>query len=283
MKLHLIKVLPLLGLFLLLGACSDFQKIQKSTSVEQRYEAALNYYNKEDYYKASLLFEELIPVLRGKAEAEKAQFYLANTHFQQGAYIMSSHFFKTFIETYPRSEFAEEATFLYAKSLYKDSPSPNLDQTSTFQAMGAIQDFLNKHPESQFKQEADAMYNELATKVEVKAFENAKLYYQLRDYLQDYKAAVVAFTNFQQEFPSSVFNEEAAYLKLNAQYNLARESIPEKQRERYFDAIGMYQSFIDKYPESKFIRSAENIYDNSVAQVEKLKPATTPKATSSAN
>jgi outer membrane protein assembly factor BamD len=278
MRSTIISLFSLLGIVLLLGSCSEFQKIQKSDNIEQKYQAALNYYEKKDYYKAGLLFEELIPVFRGRAEAEKAQFYLANTHFQQGQYIMSSHFFKTFIETYPRSEFAEEANFLYAKSLFKDSPSPRLDQTSTLQAMDAIQDFLNRYPQSTFTEEAEAMYTSLANKVEVKAFENAKLYYQLRQY----QAAVVAFTNFQREFPSSGFNEEAAYLKLDAQFSLAQESVPEKQRERYFDTIGYYQFFIDKYPESKFIRSAENIYEKSVAQVEKLK-STAPKITTSAN
>lgn len=279
MRKYIIQVFSLLGFVLLLGACSEFQKIQKSESVEQRLEAALRYYEKKDYYKASLLFEDLIPVLRGRSEAEKVQFYLANTHFQQGQYIMSSHFFKTFNETYPRSEFAEEANFLYAKSLYKDSPSPRLDQTTTHQAMDAIQEFLNRYPESRFKEEAEAMYNGLASKVEIKAFENARLYHQMRYY----QAAVVAFTNFQREFPSSGFNEEAAFLRLDAQFSLAQESVPGKQRERYFDAIGFYQYFVDKYPESKFIRNAENLYEKSVAQIEKLKPAAPKAAATSAN
>lgn len=274
----MIKFFSLLSVTLLLGACSEFQKIQKSESAEVKYQAALNYYEKKDWYKASLLFEELIPVLRGRTEAEKVQFYLANTHFEQGQYITSSHFFRTFIETYPRSEFVEQASFLYAKSLYKDSPSHDLDQSSTLQAMSAIQDFLTRYPQSTHVQEADSMYNQLAAKVEVKAFENAKLYYQMRYY----QAAVVAFSNFQREYPSSGFNEEAAFLRLDAQFSLAQGSVPEKQRERYFDAIGFYQYFLDKYPESKFIRNAENIYGKAVAQVEKLKPAagaTTPKET----
>jgi outer membrane protein assembly factor BamD len=278
MKPYLIKFSFLLSFAVLLGACSEFQKIQKSESAEVKYQAALKYYENKDWYKASLLFEELIPVLRGRSEAEQVQFYLANTHFEQGQYIMSSHFFRTFMETYPRSEYIEQASFLYAKSLYKDSPAPDLDQTSTFQAMTAIQDFLTRYPQSVHVQEADSMYNQLSAKVEVKAFENAKLYYQMRYY----QAAVVAFSNFQREYPSSGFNEEAAYLRLDAQFSLAQGSVPEKQRERYFDAIGFYQYFLDKYPESKFIRSAENIYGKAVAQVEKLKPAsgtTTPKET----
>ena len=37
---------------LVFTACSDFQKILKSDSVDKKYEAALKYYDKKDYYKA---------------------------------------------------------------------------------------------------------------------------------------------------------------------------------------------------------------------------------------
>lgn len=252
---------------LLLGSCSDFQKVLKSDDPNKKLEAAFKYYEQEDYYRAGMLLEELIPVLKGRAESEKAQFYFANTHFYEEQYILSAYYFKNFADTYPRSEFAEEAMFMHAKSLYKDSPAPNLDQTSTYSAMDAIQGFLNRYPETKWKDEANQMYDGLSTKLELKAFENARLYHNLRYYM----SAVVAFNNFEKEYPASKFNEEAAFLRLDAQYNLARLSVEEKQRERYFEAIAYYQSLIDKFPNSKYLRTAETIYDNSVAQVEKIK------------
>jgi outer membrane protein assembly factor BamD len=114
------------------------------------------------------------------------------------------------------------------------------------------------------------MYDELSAKLERKAFENAKLYSQMRYY----QAAVTAFSTFQREYPSSAFNEEAAYLKIVAQFNLAEESVPEKQRERYFDTVGFYQAFVDKYPNSKYLRNAEALFDKSTKQLERLKAPT---------
>ncbi|MFC5269386.1 outer membrane protein assembly factor BamD [Adhaeribacter terreus] len=248
-------------------ACSDFQKILKSDSVDKKYEAALKYYEKKDYYKAGLLLEELIPLLRGRPESEKAQFLYANTQYFQRDYVLSAYYFRNFYDTYPRSEFAEDAMFLHTKSLYKDSPSFDLDQTNTYTALEAIQEYLNRYPQSKNKEEANEMYDDLNEKLEVKAFESAKLYHQLRRY----QSAIVALGNFQTNYPSSEFNEEAAFYQIESQYNLARESVAEKQRDRYYDVVGLYQGFIDKYPKSKYLRTAEGFYTAAQSQLEKLR------------
>ncbi|GAB2473932.1 outer membrane protein assembly factor BamD [Hymenobacter qilianensis] len=254
---------------LLLGSCSGYQKLLKSDDVNKKYTAALKYYEEGDFFKAGTLLEELIPLLRGRPEAEKAQFYFANTNFRQRNYTLASYYFKSFFETYPNSTYAEEASFMYAKSLFRDSPEFELDQTNTFTALEAIQDFLNRYPTSQFRPETESMSQELQKKLDIKAFESARLYYQLRYY----QSAVVAFTAFQQQFPASVYNEEAAYLKVAAQYYYAKESVEQKQRERYLEAIAFYQSFIDTYPQSKNLKQAESFYDDARAEVARLKPA----------
>ncbi|UYZ65146.1 outer membrane protein assembly factor BamD [Hymenobacter weizhouensis] len=254
---------------LLLGSCSGYQKLLKSTDVNKKYEAAIQYYEKGDFFKAGTLLEELIPLLKGRPEAEKAQFYFANTNFRQRNYTLSAYYFRQFADTYPNSPYAEEANFMYAKSQFRDSPEFQLDQTSTFSALEGIQDFLNRYPESKFRPEAENMSRELQTKLENKAFRSARLYYDLRYY----QSAVTALAGFQQQFPASAFNEEAAFLKLSAQYDLARESVEEKQRERYLEAIAFYQNFVDTYPKSKNLKDAERMYEDAREQVAKLKPA----------
>jgi outer membrane protein assembly factor BamD len=267
MNKRIFKILLFCAVTVLFAACSDFQKVLKSDNVDKKYEAALKYYDKKDYYKAGLLLEELIPLLKGRPESEKAQFYYANAQYYQHDYILSAYYFKNFYETYPRSEYAEDAMFMHTKSLYRDSPSYNLDQASTISAIEAIQEYLNRYPKSKNTEEANKMYDDLSAKLEVKAFEHAKLYAQLRHY----QSAVVALGTFQQSYPSSAYNEEAAFLKIEAQYNLAKESIASKQRERYFDMIGFYQSFVDKYPKSKYLRTAEGFYQAAQAQLETTK------------
>ena len=190
--------------------------------------------------------------------------------------MLSAFYFNQFLETYPNSPYVEEVTFLHAKSLFRDSPGYELDQTNTVSALESLQEFLNQYATSQYRPEAENMSQELQKKLENKAFESARLYYQLR-YNQ---AAVVALTNFQQQFPASAYAEEADFLRVSAQYAWAKESIETKQRERYLEVVGFYQQFVDAHPKSKDLKAAEAMYDDTRKQLERLKPTTTEAAAS---
>lgn len=259
-----VKVLPIFLFFL--SSCSEFRKIEKSEDWRVKYEAALNYYEEEEYYKAAVLFEQILPIVRGLPEGEKVQFYFAYTQFHQGLYLLSSYHFEQFYQTYGRSSLAEEARYMYAYSQYAESPTFNLDQSSSRTAIIAMQNFLNMYPGSKFREDAVKVINELQEKLERKAFYNAKQYYKIRRY----KAAVVAFDNFKDNFPDSDYNEEVAFLKFDAQYQLAKQSIPSKQLERYREAAELYKNFIDRYPDSEFIREAEKKYSESIEEINQL-------------
>jgi len=258
-----------------LGACTGYQKLLKSSNVNEKYDAAIKYYDKGDYFRSGTLLEELIPLLKGRPEAEKAQFYFANTNFMQRNYVLSAYYFKQFTDTYPNSPLTEQASFLHAKSLFRDSPGYELDQTNTISALEVIQDFLNTYPTSEFRTETENMSQELQKKLENKAFQSAKLYYALR-YNQ---AAVTSLGNFTQQYPASVYSEQADFLRLSAQYAWAKESIESKQRERYVDAVAIYQHFIDTYPQSKSLHAAQVMYDDARAEIERLKNVPTEPTT----
>ncbi len=268
MPIFRLPVLLLLVLSLGLGSCANgYQKLLKSTDVNKKYAAAVAYYEKGDYFRSGTLFEELIPLLKGRPEAEKAQFYFANTNFKQRNYVLSAYYFQQFIDTYANSPYVEEAGYLHARSLYLDSPAADLDQTNTVAALESIQEFLNRFPESKFRPGVEDMSQTLQKKLENKAFESARLYYQLR-YNQ---AAVTALTNFQQQYPASAYAEQADFLRLSAQYAWASESVEAKQRERFLEAVSFYQHFVDTFPQSKNLKLAQAMYDNARAQVAKLK------------
>jgi outer membrane protein assembly factor BamD len=244
-------------------SCSKFRKIEKSQDWRVKYEAGLNYYEKKDYYRASVLFEQILPIVRGLPEGEKVQFYLAYCQFYDKMYLLASEQFKTFYETYGRSTLAEEARFMHAFSLYQSSPNPNLDQTSSMQAMSAMQLFLNRYPNSQFRDRAIEVIETTQQKLEKKGFENARQYYRMRYY----KAAVVALNNFKDNFPDSKYIEEAYYLVILSEFKLAEQSLVTKQQERYKSVIDYYLEFLDRYPQSPFLRDAEKMYAESLEKV----------------
>jgi outer membrane protein assembly factor BamD len=255
-------------LMLVLGSsCSKFRKIEKSQDWRVKYDAGLNYYSKKDYYRASVLFEQILPIVRGLPEGEKVQFYLAYCQFYDKLYLLASEQFKTFYETYGRSTLAEEARYMYAFSLYEASPNWNLDQTSSIDAQAAMQEYLNRYPDSKFREKAIEVIFSTQKKLEKKGFENSRQYYKMRQY----KAAIVALNNFKNNFPDSQYLEEAYYLVIDAEYRLASQSIPSKQQERYKTVVEHYQEFVDKFPESKFLKDAQKQYSESLDRINTIK------------
>lgn len=247
--------------------CSQFRKIEKSEDWRVKYEAGLDYYSKKDYYHSAILFESILPIVRGLPEGEKVEFYLAYCQYNEKTYLLASDQFKTFYETYGRSQFAEEANFMYAYSLYASSPDHNKDQSSSIEAMNAMQVFLNKYPGSQFMSKAIEVIDVSQDKLEKKGFENAKQYLKLKMY----KGAVVAFDDFKKNFPDSKYLEEAAYLKVVAEFELAEVSIPSKQFERYSATLDYYKELVDNFPNSPFLKEAQRFYSESQNQVNKFK------------
>ncbi|MEI9918250.1 MAG: outer membrane protein assembly factor BamD [Bacteroidota bacterium] len=259
----LLKAQIWIALLVVAASCSKFRQLQKSEDWRVRYEAGLNYYAKKDYYRASILFEDIMPIVRGLPEGEKVEFYLAYCQFYEKTYLLASNQFKTFYETYGRSPLAEEANFMYAFSLYMAAPAWNLDQTDAIEAMDAMQLFLNKYPDSKFKDQATEVINVSHGKLEEKGFHNAKHYLQLRSY----QAAIISFDNFRKNFPDSKFLEEIAYLKVVAQFEYAERSFASLQPKRFQTVIEFYQEFVDSYPESKFVKEAEKMYTESRTKI----------------
>ena len=126
------------ALFSMISACK-FQRILKSEDNEKKYNAAIKYYDKKDFYHALQLFEELISVYKGSNRAEKMYYYFARCYYETGEYPTAAYHFNNFTITFPTSEYAEDAQFMNAFCYYKDSPTYSLDQTNTLDAIRQFQ------------------------------------------------------------------------------------------------------------------------------------------------
>jgi len=261
------------GLIALIGlsACGKFEKFRKSASVPTKYKASLDYYNKKEFDKAGILFDEILPLLTGDSTQEMATFYQAKCDFELGNYAVANTHFKRFSEVFSRSEFAEEAIYMAAFSLYKDSPTFNLDQTGTLSAINELQSYINNYPESKYREDCSIMIKDLRKKLEKKAYEKAKLYYKTSPFnIASLKSSVIEITNFQREFPDSDYNEEMAYFKVVSQFDLAKSTVEYKQKERYEEVLKFYLEFIDKYPQSAYLKTAEKWYTESQSEVTRI-------------
>ena len=243
-------------LMLILTSCSEYRKILKSTGYQKKLDAAMEYYEEEKYFKASTLFKDIKPLVKGSEESEIVDFYFAYSLYNLEQYETSAKYFKSFIELFSRSERVIEAEYLYAYSLYKTSPNSNLDQSTTVEAINAIQNFINKYPNNDFSKEANEIIDELQVKLETKNFENAQQYFKTRNY----KSAIIALENFKKDFPDSKFNDQGMFLKILSQYNIASNSFQNLQEDRFRDLIDLYLDFVDEYPSSTYRIEAEKMY-----------------------
>lgn len=246
------------------GCKSQFEKIRLSNDVAKKYQEAMKLYNKKNYSKAIILFEDLSQKYRGRAEAEDLNYYYALTLYKLRDYTTARYQFKSFADTYPTSKYAEECRYLGAYCYYLESPKSSLDQENTYKAIDALQLFINFYPKSERVADASKYIADLRAKLETKAFENAKLYYDLGGYdISNYKSAVIALKNAQIDFPDIKYAEEMDLLIVKSQYNYAKNSIELRQEDRYNEAITYADEFVEAHPQSKLIDQAKALKKDS--------------------
>ncbi len=249
--------LSLLSL-LLFTYCSEYQKALNDPDIPTKYAAAQKYYEEGKYQKANRLFAQVIPSYRGKPQAQRINFFYANTYFQTKQYNLSAYQFENFVKSYPRSDRVIEATFMVAKSHYMLSPVYSLDQEDTNIAIDKLQIFLDNHPNSEYSEEANTLIVELQVKLEKKSFEISKQYHTIRDY----KAAINAFNNFISDFPGTPFKEEALFYKFLSHYELAINSVFSKKETRLNDAKESHNTLLRYFPETLFIKELNEKKEN---------------------
>jgi outer membrane protein assembly factor BamD len=245
------------------GCKSRFEKLRASNDVAKKYQEALRLYNKRDYSKALVLFEDLSQKYRGRAEAEDLNYYYAYTLYRLSDYTTARYQFKSFADTYPASKNAEEARYMGAYCFYLESPSFSLDQENTYKAIDALQLFINLYPTSDRAAAAGKYIATLRGKLEDKAFENAKMYLTTGpSNVDNYRAAVIALKNAQRDFPDIKYAEEMDFLMIKAQYLYAKNSYVIRQEDRYNEANALYTEFTENHPDSKYTKDAKLLKDD---------------------
>lgn len=247
--------------------CSDYQKTLKSKDPELKFTKAVEYYKDGRCYQALPLFEELIASVRGTQRAEEAYYYFAQTHYCIKDYYLANYYLKSFVKTFPTSQYAEECLFLAAMCSYQLSPKHTLDQTDTKLAVDEFQLFIDRYPNSNLKDSCNKMVGELRGKLELKSFEVAKLYHTT----QRYRSAVVALQDALEAYPGSIYKEEIMFLIVESYYKYAEGSVDKKKLSRYKDTTDSYYKFVANFPESSRLREAESYFERSQKEVERLK------------
>ncbi|WP_298073344.1 outer membrane protein assembly factor BamD [uncultured Bacteroides sp.] len=259
-------IIALLAATLGLISCGEYNKLLKSTDYEYKYEAAKSYFAKGQYNRAATLLNELIAIMKGTDKAEESLYMLGMCYYNEQDYQTAAQTFIQYYQVYPRGTYTELSRFHAGKALFLDTPEPRLDQSSTYKAIEELQMFMEYYPQSAKHQEAQQMIFELQDKLVMKEYLSAKLYYNLGNYMgNNYQSCVITAQNALKDYPYTNLREDLSILILRAKYELAVYSVEERKQERYRETVDEYYAFKNEFPESKYLKEAERIFDKSQA------------------
>ena len=241
------------------AACScksQYEILLNSNDVDAKYKAAFEYFDAKKYSKAASLFESLSVLTDGTERDDTVKYYWGLSNYRFKDYYTAETNFTDFVESYPRSPFASEARYLRLDCLYRSTLRYELDQSPTYKAISAISEYILEFPSTPHMQECRDMLTELNERLDKKAFESAKLYYKMEDYL----ASRVAFRNVLKDDAENMYREDILYYIAMSSYKYAQLSIPSKQKERYLTFLDDYYNFIGEIPESQYRRELDGVY-----------------------
>ncbi|MCC8142956.1 MAG: outer membrane protein assembly factor BamD [Tannerellaceae bacterium] len=256
------KVVFLLMMTVLLASCGEYNKILKSTDYELKYSYAKKYFNNKQYNKSATLLEDLVPIFKGTAYAEESLYLLAQSYYGQKDYETASQYFTTYYNTYPKGEYNELARFYAGHGLYLSSPDPRLDQAQTYDAINQLQLYLEYYPQSERAAQAQEIIFELQEKLAYKELMAVRLYYNLGTYMgNNYQASVITAENALKNYPYSKYREEYMYYMICSKYELVLVSVEERLQGRYRDVVDEYYTYMNEYPEGKYVRQVQRYFD----------------------
>lgn len=263
---------------LLVSGCGEYARIQKTQDYEYKYEAAKALYIEGKYSRASQLLGDVLAILKGTAYGEECLYMLAMCAYNSKDYESASSYFRKYYQSYPKGLYVEHARYYSGLSLYNQIPDPRLDQTYTDEAISELQQFLDLYPTTQLKEQTQNMIYLLQDKLVEKEYLAAKMYFDLGTYRgnstfggSNYEACIVTAQNALKDYPFATTErrEELSILILRSRFQLASQSVIEKRMERFRNVIDEFYAFANDFPESKFLKEAQDLYDRADKVVKK--------------
>lgn len=258
-------IIALCMAFLTTGCASEFSTVLKSTDRDFKYEYAKQCFAQGKFGNAITLLSEVVTAQKGRQNAQESLYMLAMAQYCNRDYEAASATFRKYFQSYPKGDFAEQASFYVGQSLFESMPDPRLDQSSTVGAINAYQNFMDYFPESSLREEAQKRLFILQDNLVMKEYLSAELYYNLGGYFgninsnteSNYESCIITAENALKTYPYTSLREKFSVLIMKSKFELAQNSSEEKRLERYRDAEDECYGFLNEFPESENCKTAE--------------------------
>lgn len=262
-------IIALCMAFLMTGCTSEFSSVLKSSDKDFKYEYAKQCFAQGKFDNAITLLSEVVTAQKGRQNAQESLYMLAMAQYCNRDYEAASATFRKYFQSYPKGDFAEQASFYVGQSLFESMPDPRLDQSSTVGAINAYQNFMDYFPESSLREEAQKRLFILQDNLVMKEYLSAELYYNLGGYFgninsnteSNYESCIITAQNALKTYPYTTMREKFSLLIMKSKFELAQNSSEEKRVERYRDAEDECYGFLNEFPESENCKTAEKFID----------------------
>ncbi len=221
---------------LVLAGCGGSTGVVKQVSPEDRFKHAKELFDDKDYLEAINEFNVITVQDQGSAFAADAQYYLAESRYMRGEYLLAAFEYNVLKRSYPASPRVPEAQYKMALSYYELSPRAPLDQQYTRKAIDEFQSFIEYYPNNPLVKDAAAKINELNTRLAKKQYETAKLYTTM----EYYRAALLSYDEVIEKYHDT----EYAPLAYQAKIELLMS------RNHYKQAAAEIDRFLSRFPNS---------------------------------
>lgn len=242
---------------LTLASCRSQDLIRPGDTLEVAFEKAMNQYEQENYGDAARALETVISIGRGTEIGQEAQFYLAETYFNDRRYLLASSEYSRYVQFHPTSSRRETVEFKEALSYYHLSPRYRLDQTYTNRAIERFRLFNSRYPDSEYREAAAEYISELRNKLAQRDFNAADFYMRTNQY----NSAAIYYGLVIDQYPESDWAERALVKQIEAYILYAENSVERRQEERFEKAIESYSTYLQLFPQGDNRSRAEDLYD----------------------
>ena len=169
-----------------------------------------------DPEEAARYFGEVERLYPYSSLAKRALIMQAFAHHQAGAYELSRASAQRYIDFYPAEEDAAYAQYLLALSYYDQIDEVGRDQGLTFQALQALREVIERHPDSQYARSAILKFDLAFDHLAAKEMEIGR-YYLKREH---YAAAINRFRVVVEDFQTTTHTAEALHRLVEAYLSL---------------------------------------------------------------
>ena len=209
-------VLVLLGGATALVGCSSDEPLEPFVEIpaEQSYNAGIAYLQQGDYKKATEKFEEVDQQHPYSEWARKSLIMTTYTNYTRGNFTEAITQAKRYLALYPGSEDAAYAQWMIAQSYFNQMPDITRDQKATQQAMQAMQELVDRYPDSQYAAEGRKRLDIAKDQMAAKEMDIGRYYLDRHQYV----GAINRFKTVVQEYQTTRHIEEALERLAEAYY-----------------------------------------------------------------